>query len=347
MSKIIKQRKIPPRLNVTDIEERAGFYALAQGKASNLLTKELTRKDPVQLNLFGDGEIISKDFQLYIKGYSELQGGIKQTASMLLTCLMIKATKQGLKSTLVILPLEEYMTMRGLKDEKETRAQVKRDIDALGRVTFKYKGTGKRRGDWIDISLTGGRSGIHRGNIEYRFSDDYFESYKINDAGRYLYMHFPTFALQFNPHVNPYAFCFMYRILLHKRMNAGKPNECTIGVATIIEAAANFPAYEEVMTGNRALTRRIIEPFERDLDALDSAFTWEYAGEQPTDYETFINSNIHIHWKVYPNTDKLEAGKKKRAQRTARVQANKKKTADLEARVTELENALQNEVASS
>lgn len=301
-----------------------GFYLLAQSHASNKLAKRMTTRlgDSKQLDLYGNGNITEKDFKLFIKGYAKASG-VKQSAAMLLDSLMITATKDGLNDTLVTLPLKEYMKMRGLSDEKETRRQVKEDIDALERISFEYKGTGKQKGAWLKVSISGGTVGqVKNGDIVFRFNQDFFNSFKLGN--NYLYMYFPRAGLQGNARKNPWKYWLARKISEHKRMNIGRPNENTISVQTLIDACPNYPTYEEVMQGDRAITRRIVEPFERDLDELRPDITWEYKGldESPKTYQEFINAQISIHWAEYPNTANLEAGKKKRAQR---VQASKKK----------------------
>jgi hypothetical protein len=343
MSKIIKQRKIPPSLNVTDIEERAGFYALAQSAESNKLTRKLSNNiaKSAQLDLFGNGTITDTDFRMYVRGLAEMQSGINKSAPLLLDSLIITATARGLKDTLVSLPLNEYMLMRDLSDEKEARVQVKQDMDTLERIHFELKGSGRHRGNWLTIHISGGTHGIIKnGVIVFRFNEDFYNALRINEK-KYLYMYFPAEALQGNLHKNPYKYWLARKIAEHKRMNLGKANEDTISTKALIEACPNFPTREKIIKWSREITREAIEPFERDLNALEPAFTWEYAGEQPSNYETFINSNIYIHWKAYPDTDKLEAGKKKRAQRTGRIRTSKKKTTKLEARVTEIEEKLE------
>ena len=80
-------------------------------------------------------------------------------------------------------------------------------------------------------------------------------------------MYFPQEALRGNIKKNPWKYWLARKISEHKRMNIGKPNEDTISVQTLIDACPNYPTYEKVMSEDRAIRRRIIEPFERDLDA--------------------------------------------------------------------------------
>ena len=307
--------------------EQDGYYLLAQSHATNKLQKKLTERlnNETQIDLFGNGSIISKDFKLFIKGYSELLNGVNQSAAMLLDSLMIKATEIGLQDTLIKLPLKEYMAMRGLKDQKETRRQVKEDISAIERISFEYKGTGKQRGAWFSVSIYGGTKGqIKNGDIIFRFNQDFYDSFKAGDGNRYLYMYFPREALQGNIKYNPWKYWLARKISEHKRMNIGKPNENVIGIKTLINACPNFPTYEEIIKGARQVSKRIIEPFERDLDALSPSLSWEYQNLQasPNNYTDFINENIVIHWRAYPLLPQIEAGKRKRA---ARQQSAKNK----------------------
>jgi len=319
--------KTPEQISFLDDELLKGFYLLVQSANTNQLQKKLTEKivDPAQLDLYGHGHIFSKDFRLHIHLYNELQHGVSQSTAQLLDALMITATREGLKDTLIKLPLKEYMYMRDLSDEKETRAQVKRDLDALTRIKFEYKGTGKQRGAWIEVYIFGGtRAQIKNGDIVFRFNQDFYDSFKASETGQYMFMYFPHEALKANIKYNPYTYWLARKIAEHKRINLGKPNADTISVKTLIDACPNFPTYDEVIKSNdRHVDKRIIEPFERDMDKITETLSWSYAGEQPKDYHEFINSMVSIVWRNYPDTKKLEAEKAKQAKKIA---ADKMKT---------------------
>jgi hypothetical protein len=346
MSSTIETRKryAPPSSNEAILNQ--DFYILPESKASNQLMKTLPERitNQAQLDLYGNGQIISKDkdFKLFINGYNEIKR-IQQTAVMLLDSLLIKATQQGLKDTLVRLPLKEYMGMRGLRDEKETRKQVKRDINALERIRFEYRGTGKQKKDWFNVTLYGGEgiTGIVRGNIVFSFSTAYFKNLWFNDAGKYLYMYFPRVLLMVNTKDHPYSYALGRKVTEHKRMNVGKLNEDVISVQTLIEVCPNLPTYDEVMAGDRAIERRIIEPFERDMNALELILSWKYVladdQEPPHDYISFIGAKIEISWSGYPSMARLEARKQKKAQRTAKTNTDRRKINALEERISQLE----------
>jgi len=95
-------RKSEPELEpeFLDSFKRTGvkyYHMLVQGKTSNKLQRKITERitNPTQINVYGHGEIIGSDFKLFIRGYSELISGVKQSAAMLLDSLMIKATSEG------------------------------------------------------------------------------------------------------------------------------------------------------------------------------------------------------------------------------------------------------------
>lgn len=315
--------KAPPPTGSTRVSELGGkkvelfqeslFYMLAQSRATNTLARNLTRRilDPTQLDLYGNGKVETKDFRLFIRGYNELLGGINTSASKLLDSLLITATGDGLRDTLVALPLKDYMQMRGLKDEKETRKQVKRDLDALARVRFEYRGKGKEKDNWLHVALYGGTSGIKNGVIFFRFNEDFYHSLQVGE-GKYLFMFFPKEALRLKDNAHPYSYALARRIAEHKRINIGARSEDKIGVQTLIAACPGFPTYEEVMAGNRNISDRIIAPFERDMDALSEAFVWEYVGEQPETYQEFTDAQVRIRWRQYPPTKDLIESKEKR-----------------------------------
>jgi hypothetical protein len=305
-----------------DADLLKNYYRLAQSQSSNNLAKNITAKK-MQTDRLSTGRIDTKDFKLSIRGFKDLNG-INTSAAKLLDCLVITASASGLHDTTVRLPLREYMEMRGLKDERKARAQIKRDIDALDRISFEYIGQGKSRGDWFKVKISGGVSGVVNGIITYYFSSVFFESLKYNES-KYYFMYMPKEAFQLNDNANPYSYFFARRIALHKRMNAGEDNADKISISTIIDGCATFPTHEDVKSLDGNVSSRIIKPFERDMNALEGAFKWEYVRNRPTTYQEFVDTTVSVIWSDYPDISKLEEGKMERKQRIAK-QKSKPKT---------------------
>ena len=277
------------------------YYVIAQSRSSNTLARKLTTKflSELQMDLFGTGLIETADFKLSVRGYNELKSGINISAAKLLDILVIKSTSTGLTDTLVRLPLKEFMEMRGLRDEKEARKQIKRDMDALDRVQFDYKGIGKNKNSWFKVSLSGGFSGIVNGVIHYRFNEEFYRSLRVDDT-KYLFMYFPMEALKIADNHHPYSYHLARKISEHKRMNKDKPNEDVISVITLLNACVNMPDYAKLGEAKQ-VSLRIIEPFERDMDALSSTIQWEYIGAAPKGWAEFREAKLHITWVRYPD----------------------------------------------
>ena len=121
------------------------------------------------------------------------------------------------------------------------------------------------------------------------------------------------------------------RMAEHKYMNAGKSNENTIAIRTLVEACDDLPTEEEVRNStDRHLSKRIARPFMDDLEEackqigigeLGYYLTYE-RGEKISDqdlrdlpYDTFINAYIHFdEWPDYPDqTKRLETKKARRS----------------------------------
>ena len=321
MKTIDVRQPITPVVNIKNLNplnESVDFHTIRQGKATNTLAKIKTVIDnPAQLNLYGGAVITTeKDYKLFIEQYNELINGVRPTAKMLLDALVIKLTESGQQDTLVQLPLSDYMEMRGLRDIKSAREQVKEDIRALDRLRIEYREKQKgKQGDFLNVNISGGTNGIVRGVIIFRFNQDFF-----NVLMKYNIMPYPKEILSFNLNNNPNSPHLLRRISEHKNMNYGKANEDIIGVKTLIEASPPLPKYEEIKDIG-GIEQRIIKRFERDMDAIQS-LKWNYCGkngteiETPTTYTEFEQAKIKITWTSYPirqlkTPAKRKASKKK------------------------------------
>lgn len=317
MKTIDVRQPITPVVNIKNLNplnESVDFHTIRQGKATNTLAKIKTVIDnPAQLNLYGGAVITSeKDYKLFIEQYNELTNGVRPTAKMLLDALVIKLTESGQQDTLVQLPLSDYMEMRGLKDIKSAREQVKEDIRALDRLRIEYREKQKgKQWDFLNVNISGGTNGIVRGVIIFRFNQDFF-----NILMKYNIMPYPKEILSLNPKYNPNSPYLLRRISEHKNMNYFKSNADIISIKTLLEASPELPRYEDIKDMGQ-IEQRIITPFERDMDAI-STFKWYYCGkngvkvEQPANYFDFEQLNIKIEWTSYPTRDKPKRAYKKK-----------------------------------
>lgn len=312
-----------------------GYSLMRSGREVAMLTRTDFRLDATtQLMLRADGlagviinkDASGKDFTVVIEKYKELINGVRPTANILLDMLILNLTQNGHKDGAVRIPVDEYMKIRGLKDRKAAIEQVREDMRALDRITMTFyipkrpkrdkrnpdelNAIEKKAGGYADIKISGGGSGVVKGDIFYFFGHLFLQLLQ-----GYPVMPVPDSLFRVNPKTYPYTYHLGRKILEHKSMNYGKPNADYIGVRTLLACCPGMPKYEDVAAKGRQISQLIIDPFERNMDAIEFC-TWNYCGKNGTpvdieDYQDFEDANVHIHWKEYPDRIMKNTPKKK------------------------------------
>lgn len=325
-----------------DSQPQNGYSTIRQGNATNALTKlrATEGKNATIDAVTGTATIKNGNFTLTIPNYKQLTG-LKTSTYQLLDAITIALTESGAKSPTVILPLENYMRRRGLKDRKEAKNQAKADLEVLRQtsITGEEK-KGKNTQAYSFVNLADSGEVRRNGDIVFTFGNTFF-----NMLLGYPIMPYPPQLQTLNSKRNPNSYYLLRKIAEHKNMNAGKKNENTIAVKTLLSVAPFIPTYEEVMGQSRHINRYIIEPFERDMDALGETLSWHYCHSNNiplTDdeltvmsYDTFHGLLIHVEWKDYPDQTarllrKAEAIEEAKKTRKKKSTSKKKKPAPAE-----------------
>lgn len=291
----------------TIISEIEKFCCIRQGPSTNNLTKiRADKKTGLELNFLYDEAIIKKgSFILTIPNYSKIKG-LKNSTHQLLDALTIKLTETGAVNPNVVLPLSEYMSIRGLKDRKEAKQQAKNDMQILRTASLTWEETNRGKTECFKFVNIADSGEVKRnGDIVFTFGNTFY-----NALLRYSVMPYPNQLQTLNNRKNPNSYCLLRKISEHKCMNFGKVNEDLISVKTLLNCAPYIPSYEEVMRTNRNYKERIIEVFERDMNAFEETVTWNYCHKlgkplsneelKKMDYNTFENLLVKINWNVYP-----------------------------------------------
>lgn len=259
----------------------------------------------------GEMCIEDKNFTLSIEDYDTLEqflgkkdfseGRIPISTVKIFTAFIVKLTETGCNNSVVKISLSELAKMYGKDITKNTlkdlRKQINKDMKILRNVKITY--TPKRRNiacgeDYIDTYLFGGTKGIKNNIIFFKFNEDFFKI--LQNQKTFLYL--PMELLGFNEKYNPHSYLLLQYITEHRRINTGRINENKIKVKSIYEHCKTLPRYEDIQN-NRAVNERIIAPFERDLDNIQS-FTWEYEKGQPFTFNEWLESYIVVNWGSYP-----------------------------------------------
>lgn len=286
------------------------FSTIRQGTATNALTKiraiagENTSADPFTKETTIKGRSGSA---LVLPALDQI--GTPTTATwQLFDMITVEFTESGSKSRDVQIMLDKYMEKRELKDRKEARKQVTKDLELL-RVSAINFTEPRKKGEpqgYYKLNISSGAGLSKSGVITFSFSEDFY-----NLLIGYPVMPYPPQLYALNNKRNPNSFYFLRKIAEHKNMNVGKKNEDTISVKTLLTASPYLPTYKKVMATDRHLDTRIINPFERDMDALADTLKWEYChsnGEPLSSeelsgftYQLFKDCLIRITWLDYPD----------------------------------------------
>lgn len=217
------------------------------------------------------------------------------------------------------MPLKEYSELTGRKDMKELRKRTKADIEILKRIKIREEPRNKSSrstGEGVNTYLFGGTEGIKKGNIIFKFNEDFFRIF----AGQKSYLYMPVEALQSNERKNPHTYLLYKKVISHKRINAGKTRENKIKVKELYDFCVTLPRYEEVMKTTRQTDKRIIEPFERDLSVIKE-FSWHYDTEEPPkDFKEWLSTYIIINWNnEQPGIEEVIKGREKQQKRVEKA----------------------------
>ena len=293
-----KEANLKDKTEVLEMFDK-NFANMRQGLPTNGLMKFNTSKDALIDNFSNKAAFKKGNFMLTLENFLAIKG-FRNSTKKLLDELMIKFTENGANSLIVEIPLKEHMEYRGLKDEKEARKQVNEDLETLFHTSIT-----RNEGDSHDFNKLRiiGEGSIKKGVIRVGFYQGFFEL-----AAKFLFMPMPIAALSFNDNKNPNSYDLARRIALHKFMNTLKHNKNAdvISVKSLLDDCPNFANYEDIAKkGSRQYRRYIIEPFERDMNALSSVFTWQYEGISETGksslmFDEFIKLNVIIKWLYYP-----------------------------------------------
>lgn len=182
--------------------------------------------------------------------------------------------------------LDELIEQRnGDTKNKKTRAKVTRELKAISSIAWSFNND---RGEFVRIPLAGGMCSVRRGVVSFVFSAEYMGAVLDRAAGR---LPLDRLLLTTDEKNNPNSTPIGFKLSTHTYQNKGKTNENTLSVSRLLEFVNGIPSYEEVEKTDRAYTRRIIKPLERDLNhLLEIGFLdwWEYChekGEPLTDTE--------------------------------------------------------------
>lgn len=215
-------------------------------------------------------------------------------------CLAIarELCARGFSSRKIVLDIRDYMDLRKLSDAKEARQQMIYDIKVLFNLEVTH--------DNLHFHIVQNFNDKKRGTIPITVDEDFFTLLKENGYN----MSIPPQLFRLSAKKNPNSFHFLYKIAAMKRINLGRKRENVIRMETLLTSSPELPSYETVMGSDKTVTKRIIEPVIRDMNALADTLKWSVYDDMGKSiekselpkmpYHRFIKLSVHIDWNYYP-----------------------------------------------
>lgn len=296
-----------------------GFRTIRQGPVTNTLATINTSRQKALLvwdELLDAAKITRNGLTVSFDNYKAKHIEQGESSILLLDYLIMTATEQGMKKQTIITPLRQYMNTRGITDENKARKQIAEDQEVLFSMRLSYKGKGKKNAPFLDVRIASAKGIITNGDIIFSFTNEFFALLK-----QYTIMPLPEQYFKLRSNHNPNSRAFLRKLAEQKNMNGYKTAFDIVSVQTLLDIAPALPKYEEIAAKGQ-VAQRIIEPFERDLDALSDTLTWEYChsgGVPLTDaeldkmtYAVFSKLLLRVVWRDYPDQSQRAAAHQRR-----------------------------------
>jgi len=209
----------------------------------------------------------------------------------------------------VSITLREYMNYCNIKNNK-TRAieQLRTALNIIGHISVEFSDVhfirkNKSESEYYFFKIT---DAVIRDKSTGTYSIIFNVNFLKYLAKTYI-MPFNVKIFQINLHKNPNSYQLARRLLLHHNMNFSKSNANIISIKSLLESTS-IPTYEQIKSKGR-LKQLIIEPFERDLNFLQTTniLQWNYSGDVDYSYNKWIDSSIIFSLSNYPKKDKNRA----------------------------------------
>ena len=321
-------RKLLTKYNLFPIRRgRTGYEKMLNGPGLNngLRASKRRMKRSEKITSAGleiVGEQIIEGVHVELSNFDALN--ITAGARKLFDILTIKLTKQVpykptaeqiLKERRVTLSLDEYMSLCGLSDRKESQKQLRNNTEVLYHISLEWD----ERSKIIDPET--GRKKYRKRHWKARLLDGTGEDEAITGSGITVYflpelveylgqgfiMQSNLRALTINTNKYRHAYNLYRKLYEYYNENRPKHEHIRISVQSLLKACPEMPRPEEVKS--RHYKQQIIDPFEDNMDALQEAgiiVSWEYCNsggepltdEQLTAYHTAIDFKDWVQWLV-------------------------------------------------
>ena len=194
-------------------------------------------------------------------------------------------------SSQIIFTIDEYMKERGLTSKHKTAKSITREAKKLAGIQIQIKGK-------TDYGVFNPFSEIWYKNnvIKIELSPTAQKIFEIATAHEYI----PTGILRIDTQAHPHTVPLIMKLSELKAMNHGKARDDIHKVKELIKDT-ELPDYQTVKARmGRRYKDKIINPFERDMNASKDILTWEYLEGSGASWNEFKEAKVKITWNNHP-----------------------------------------------
>ena len=330
----------PPQQNLASITQAVtinppNVLPTLYSPASAILSSMGTRlRKPKSDPITGEASLTKGDLTIKMQGNYPLE--LKPSVIKLYILIHVLLTPQtdyrgtGGLNCKITLPVKDYMRYVGIEDTKSSSDKalrtIKEDSSLLMNLLMEYESKkGKPEHRYMKARVLTAVE-YTPGNITLTVSEQ-FADYLRNGYITQL-----PLKLLGTDGRNPVILSLGMKLVNHQNIDANvtRGTADIIGVKSLIEACDNLPTYEEVQADNRSFKQRIIDPLEKNLDALEEMGIleyWEYCNAKKApltpeqvetyDYATLVKCYIKFKFTYLPDqTERIKANlEKKKRQR--------------------------------
>lgn len=194
-------------------------------------------------------------------------------------------------ASIITFSLQDFMHYAGLSDRDKAAEMVMQESQKLASLQWLVEETSKRRTGkgWF------GLYGIYYKNNVITVTLTIEGEAMLKAARGFAY--FPIDLLKRNLKDNPHSITLGSKLSYLKAMNWGKPNCDTYGALWLIRGT-EIPDPEDVK--EYQFKNLIITPFERDMNANQDIYKWEYIQGSGDAWKQFQIAVVKIVWKNHP-----------------------------------------------
>lgn len=256
-----------------------------------------------------------KDFAIVFDQAKEFN--INASTLQLLLYILVKASALNLtnKDRTIGISLSQYLMLRQNDNPVSARRKINEDLNKLLHLHIRFEDRNekdkKTKIEYFDMNIFSSITKFRNSEIQVALTPEFIAYY--NSLPK---MYLPTKIFEIDTRYNPNAFYLLWELAYLYNINRNNKDRAgVVRVKTLLNYCPKIPDYNDIKESGQ-IYQRIIQPFERDMQAISNIMSWYYVDLfgtiQPLGKKRlneFLELKIHYKFKDMPKNSKLSIGK--------------------------------------